>query len=112
MSSERDDILRECLARERDIEATPKPAKGNIWALREWEDQQEYGPPFSVPEWFGDEDNFIPERYRSRYLRALWQAHDDGLLIGTRTGARLSNVKLTEAGRKLAEELSIAEEAS
>jgi hypothetical protein len=92
-------ILMECLKRQDEIAARPNPPKGRRWERLELDELREYGPRFSVPDWFGDEDGFIPERYRSRFLRTVWKLAEAGLVRATRTGARLSHIRLTDAGR-------------
>ncbi len=83
---------------------TPPPA-WKTWALQEYEEIRDYGPRYSPADWFGGGQG-IPEKYRVRYLRAVYSLRDRGLIVTAGVNRRLTNVKLTEAGRAALKELA------
>jgi hypothetical protein len=70
-----------------------------------WEEQIEYGPRYAVSTWFGSVD----EAQRQRYRRSLNKLAELGLLQLTTYGGRLSNVKPTEEGRRVAKSFTSME---
>lgn len=92
-------VLSECVAREKQIAATPKPPEHRRWDLREWEELRDYGPAYSSGEWFGDERGHLPEKIRSRILRAIRELERRGFIVCTNNGSRLGWMKTTDEGR-------------
>jgi hypothetical protein len=111
MTSEEKAVLVECQRREDEIAAQPNSPKHRTWDRRALDELREYGPEFSSNLWFGNEGDPVPERFRSRFLRAVWKLAADGLLVPTRTGARLSHLKLTEQGRQAVAAMDTATDA-
>lgn len=92
-------ILRECVKREDEVAAAPKPPEWQRWEVELWEEMQRYGPPYSSAKWFGDERGGLPERVRSRILRTIRELERRDLLEGTSMSGRLRWLRTTEAGR-------------
>lgn len=103
MTAEERMILAECARRMDEVEATPKPR--NRWDAKDLEERKAIGPEYRPSEWFGDGGS-VPERHRSRLLKAIWSLAASGLLTTTSRGGRLTNIKLTDEGRKAAIELA------
>ncbi len=104
MRDEERAVLVECLRRQREIAARAEPPARDRWGRREWEELREYGPSYRPAEWFGD-GSPIPEKYRTRFLRAVHALAAAGLVRRTGVGGRLTNVKLTPEGERVAGEL-------
>src|SRR5262245_33457357 len=65
-------------------------------------EQKEFGPRWNATDW-GVADG--SEAAQRRAIRAVYNLGATGLLSLTRTGRRLTHVKLTESGRKVAQAL-------
>jgi hypothetical protein len=64
------------------------------------EEQSVIGPRYSAFGWFPD---CTTERQRQRYRRAVdGLVRNTGLLIGTKTGGRLTHLRLTPEGQEVA----------
>jgi hypothetical protein len=93
------EVARQCDA----IHARPRPPAWQPWAVREDEDDREYGPRYS-PAWFGDAT--ATEAGRVRLLRTVYRLAAAGLLILVKSeGGRLERVQLTKAGQDAVAEL-------
>src|SRR5690349_8847621 len=100
---EHDRILVTCLERQREVEAEPAPPRWRAWAYEEWEFRQQCGPDYAAGAWFGD----LRDHERQRLLRAIRALERAGLLtIHCRWGRRLSHIRLTPRGLKVARELA------
>src|SRR5262245_41446589 len=73
------------------------------WHLEELAVQREHGPAWHAGEWFGPD---LPEVKRQRYVRAVKGLAAAGLLVSHKHYARLSHVRLTPEGERLARELT------
>ncbi len=83
--------------------AAPEPEPAAWWLVMERAEQRAHGFRYQPTEWFGPE---LPERIRKRCRRAIDRLEADGLLITWRKyGGRMSHLKLTPAGERLAVEL-------
>ena len=102
MKNEHEKILIECFVRMRVLEKTPRPPDWKVWECDEYDELQVHGPAYAVGAWFPG----VPNHERMRYRRAIDDLERAGLLFAfKRWGRRLSNVKLTEAGEKIARKL-------
>lgn len=95
-------ILRECLKRETTISDAPAPPSWKHWECRELDDQRRHGPAYAPADWFGS----MSQTDRRQLLRVIRRLESAGLLTAhSRRGNRLSHIKLTPAGEKLAKSL-------
>ncbi len=95
-------ILWECLMQQRELDAVEEPPLEQFWETELLEHQRQHGPTYRFRNWFGDAPNFVRQRHR----RAIHKLESAGLLtVHRRTQKRLSNIKLTDAGSKMAEAL-------
>ena len=102
-------ILVECLRRQREHRKTPPPPKWQIWDRRGRDEQTRHGPRYGSGEWFGE----MPEYQRMRFRRAVDALEAAGLIRTWRAcGKRLTNIKLTAAGKTAAEEILAGQNAS
>ena len=102
-------ILWECLMQQRDLEEAEEPPEWKSWLRHLLEYDREHGPTYRFRDWFGDAPNFVRQRHR----RAIHALAAVGLLtIHRRTEKRLSNIKLTDAGLKVAEGIDAERDAS
>ncbi|MBA4068195.1 MAG: hypothetical protein C0501_31740 [Isosphaera sp.] len=106
LSAEERQLLAECSRRQQEIAARKSPPKWQAWAVRDWEDAREYGPRYLPSGWFTGGRELLPEKFRVRFLRAVRGLAARGLLTPTRTGNRLTHVKLTAEGQRVAAELA------
>ncbi len=91
-------ILWECLMQQREFDAVEEPRE--FWERELLEQQRQHGPTYRFRNWFGNAPEFVRQRHR----RAILALESAGLLIvHRRTQKRLSNIKLTDAGSKIAE---------
>lgn len=95
MTSTEQAILRQIAKREAALEARPHPgwAREDYRERFEFETQLKHGPRWSAAEWF----DVQTEAERQRVVRALRRLEDAGLVQCH--GARVTHVKLTDAGR-------------
>jgi hypothetical protein len=99
MRDEHREVLVECLRREQELRETKAPPKWQTWAYDEHVEQLKYGPHFSSAAWFQTD---LPHEQR-RYLRAVRDLERAGLVeTWSRWGRRLTGLKLTAEGRRLA----------
>ncbi len=106
LSAEMQDILTACLRRQRALEAVPDLLgifSRWCWHMDEYEYQREHGPRWDAGAWFGPR---LPEYKRQRYVRAAKALAAAGLLVAHKEHDRLSHVKLTAQGERLALELA------
>ncbi len=102
LDPEQELILRECLRRQLKIKATPTPPIWKYWDIQALEELRLYGPKYQPGEWFGK----LLEHIRQRRRRAILALESEGLLaIHRPMNKRLSNIKLTDAGMRIAESL-------
>ncbi len=102
MNHQQTKILKKCYELEQSFSES-EPEKWETWLLRDWQEQVEHGPTYKVGEWFGP----LPERDRVGYRRCIKKLEEQGLLTTWRRwGDRMTNVKLTEAGRAEIERLA------
>ncbi len=102
-------ILSECLQRQRELNVAEEPPQWKFWEMELLADQREHGPMYRFRDWFGD----APELVRQRHRRAIFSLEATGLLtVHRRTEKRLSNIKLADAGFKIAERLDAALDSS
>jgi len=92
-------ILKRCYELQKTI-AKSEPEKWEAFWHQEWLDKMKHGPPYKIGDWFGP----LPERDRVRYRRCVQALERQGLLTTWRRwGDRITNVKLTTAGKDFAE---------
>ena len=91
-----------------EIEAAPRPAKHDVWALREWQEDRDNGPRYLPSRWFGD-GSAMPPKYTSRYIRAVHSLRAKGLVLAVGDNGRLWSLKLTDAGRQALADLDAAD---
>jgi len=95
-------ILKKCHELEQVISKS-KPKPWETWLFFDWQEETEHGPRYKVSEWFGQ----LPERHRVGLRRCIAALEKKGLLTTWRRwDDRLTNVKLTEAGRREAQKLT------
>lgn len=107
-SVEERDLIVACVLRMRIIAERPAPPKWRTWDRRDHDDEVQYGPRYRPSQWFvgdGEQVQVMPEKYRTRYVRACHRLEAVGLLEITTSGGRLAHVKLTTEGVKVADEL-------
>jgi hypothetical protein len=97
------EILKECLRRMQEHAQTPRPPEWKWWERRPYDEITTHGPEYGCGEWFGN----VPECQRMRYRRAIADLERGGLLVTwSRGGRRLSHIRLTPMGEKVAREVS------
>ena len=102
LNADEESILRECLRRQSEVDAAPQPPIWKYWEINDLEEQRMYGPKYRFGAWFGK----APDHVRKRKARAIQSLASASLLtIHRRTERRLSNIKLTDAGMRIAESL-------
>ena len=85
------------------IAAAAQPEPWRWWAVCEHVEQVTHGPAYRPAEWFGF---LLPEHVRRRCRRAIDRLEAEGLIISWRKyGDRLTHLKLTPTGERLAIEL-------
>jgi hypothetical protein len=95
-------VLRECLRRQEALARAKRPPAWRRWEREPFDEQREHGPEYGCGEWFGP----VEEYQRLRLLRAVRDLERGGLLMAwCRYGRRLSNIRLTAEGLKVAREL-------
>jgi hypothetical protein len=105
MKAEHKRILTECLQRMAEHAAAPRPGAWQTWSRETFDAETVHGPRYSSGEWFGP----LKEHERMRYRRALADLERDGYLTTwCRWGRRLSHVKLTAEGERVARALLAA----
>lgn len=106
LKPEHHQILTACRDQMRLLAASKPPAAWKKWEVAEREELLEYGPVYRPTEWFGDMSN----AQRQALLRAIYDLEAAGLVAPwARRGGKLTNLKLTEAGERLAAGLVDAE---
>jgi hypothetical protein len=102
MNDEHEQILMECW-RQMDVHAkSERPPEWKSLDNQDYDETTKFGPAYAAGEWFGE----IKNHTRQRLLRAISDLESGGLLVIHRKwGRRLSNIRLTPAGQKIAEEL-------
>src|SRR4051794_22354932 len=86
------ELEKQCAA----VRARERPPKWQTWSLERYEDDLEFGPPYT-PLWFGAVT--ATDAGRVRVLRTVYRLAAAGLLeIMKSPGNRLERVKLTPAG--------------
>jgi hypothetical protein len=102
MKPEVEAVLLTCLAKQEASAKVKRPPAWRRLARGSFDEEHAHGPQYAVTSWFGH----VPEFQRLRYLRAVEEAERDGLLVTwCRHGRRLSRVKLTTGGLRVAREL-------
>ncbi|WP_439622503.1 hypothetical protein [Gemmata sp.] len=105
-SVEERDLIVACALRMRHIAERPAPPKWQTWSRRDHDDEVQYGPRYQPSQWFvGEGGERMPEKYRTRYVRACHKLEARGVLEITTSGGRLAHVKLTAEGVKISDEL-------
>lgn len=95
-------VLTACRVRMREIAGRKAPPKGDRWAAADLDELREYGPRYLPASWFGDGEP-LPERVRVRFLRALRGLEARDLVETTAgEGGRLTWVKLSAEGERVA----------
>lgn len=95
-------VLVECRLREMIIEETPAEDLQTEAAQDDWLEQSIHGPHYNTRRWFGATSPTIGRRY----LRAIGRLEVGGWLTTfRRSGRRLTNIKLTNAGTEFTEKL-------
>ena len=106
INDEERQIVIECRRRMVEIASRKNPPAWQKWEQRDLDELRRYGPRYAPSEWFcGEGEQTLPEKYRTRFLRAVRSLEVKELLELTTTSGRLTNVKLSEAGLAVAEEL-------
>ena len=109
MKPEEQDLLIRCLELTNEFATYEKPAEWQTWVYDDWLAEATHGPRYLISAWFGP----LRERDRVRYRRAIDNLEADGLMVTHRQwGTRLTHVKLTEAGKALAAQLTAPTEAA
>ena len=98
---EHKEILTECENRMTQLTKQKQPPDWRCWEVEDYLTQREYGPKYGCGAWFGP----MPERRRMRYRRAIDDLERDGLLKIWREFSKLTSLKLTRKGRKMAKKL-------
>jgi hypothetical protein len=102
MSKENEQILMGCWHHMCILEITERPDEWRTLELEAYELKIKHGPEYRPTWWFGKIENY--ERVRLR--RAITHLENGGLLITWRRfGRRLSHVRLTKKGEKIAKKL-------
>ena len=105
MKAEQEAMLTEALRRQRRHAHAPRPPAWRWWDREPFDDVTRHGPEYRCGGWFGE----VPEHQRMRYRRAIADLEREGLLsTWARWGRRLSHLRLTPAGERLARELLAA----
>lgn len=104
MSDEQRAVMLETLRRMRAIESfDPGDKFRHSWVIRDHENEVDYGPRYACGSWFDYDGS---DRIRMRYLRAIQRLERAGVLTLWREhGRKMSHIRLTSAGRVLAEKL-------
>ncbi|MBA4104962.1 MAG: hypothetical protein C0485_04310 [Pirellula sp.] len=96
-------VLVQAYRRQQALLAAPEPAPSAWWIAMEIAEQRAHGFLYKPTEWFGP---VLPERIVKRLRRAIDRLEADGLLVLWRKyGGRMTHLKLTPAGERLAVEL-------
>lgn len=103
-STEARTVVIETAKRMNDIAATPEPPKWQTWAVAEWQELREFGARYEPRSWFGG-GQVLPEKYRVKFLRAIHELAEAGLLVRGTLGGRTTHIRLTDEGLELAYEL-------
>jgi hypothetical protein len=109
ISPEQEHVLHVALEREAELAVRPHPGYSrdpwNVRARIRLRRELAYGPLFNALKWFGVAHASADHR---RYVRAVHALAEAGLvaLTGGYRGARVTNLRLTEAGRALARQLA------
>jgi hypothetical protein len=85
--------------------AAPPPPKWRTWEYDRYQENLEFGPPYSTIRWFGS--LAASEAQRVACLRTVYRLGDAGLLeiIKKGWGVKIERVRLTEAGRAVVAKL-------
>jgi hypothetical protein len=96
-------VLVAAFRRQRDIALAPTPEPWRWWEVAERAEQLAHGPAYRPSEWFG---LMTPDRILKRCRRAIARLESAGLIVTWRKyGGRLSHLKVTPAGERLAQAL-------
>jgi hypothetical protein len=101
IKSEHEEILAECEIRMTQLAKQKPPPEWRYWEVEDFLTQREFGPKYGCGAWFGP----MSERRRMRYRRAIGDLERDRLLKIWREFSKLTSLKLTRKGRKMAKEL-------
>jgi hypothetical protein len=102
MNDEHGEILVRCLQRMQALECAKRPPKWRALENEDFDEQLEHGPRYAAGSWFGQ----IQNHERQRLLRAISELERGGLLVTHRRwGRRLSHIRLTAEGEKIAQKL-------
>ena len=84
------------------VAATPAPPEWQSWWGRAWQEEQEHGPRYRPAAWFARGDEPMPDRFRTRYLRAAHGLAGMGLVRIATLGGKLAFLRLTPSGERVA----------
>jgi hypothetical protein len=102
-------VLCECAARWAAVQAEPEPYQHHIWIHARWAERQRYGPEWSPREWlFPACDGPLPDSLGSRVRRAVGRLAEMGLVEPGRPFERMTHLKPTPAGERVAAEIAAA----
>jgi hypothetical protein len=102
MNDEHQEILMRCHLRMQALKCAKRPPSWRALENRDLDEQLEHGPEYAAGNWFGE----IHNHERQRLLRAVSDLENGGLLVTYRRwGRRLSHIRLTAEGEKIAKKL-------
>lgn len=96
-------VLVRALQLQQALESRPEPPAEHWWEVMERSEAKAHGPAYRPIAWFGE---LTPERIVKRCRRAIQRLEVEGLIVTWKKhGARLTHIKLTPEGERLAIEL-------
>jgi hypothetical protein len=99
MKAEVERVLLVALQKQEALAREKRPPRWRPFSTEMYEEGRAHGPEYKCSTWFGE----VPEHERLRLLRGVEALEREGLLVTWRRfGRRLSRVKLTAQGLKVA----------
>jgi hypothetical protein len=95
-----------------EVRAAPPPPKWRAWDYDRYQENLEFGPPYSTIRWFGA--LAASEAQRVACLRTVYRLADAGLLkvVKNEWGSKVERVKLTDRGEEVVNQLRTCEPAT